>query len=313
MIRVYRSLDDVQLKREGKPVVVAFGSFDGLHRAHRALIRRVCEQAEGLNGLSSVLSFSNHPLRVLAPPYCPKLLMSPERKIEILRQMGVDVAIVPEFTRELSVVSAKRFILEVLLERLGMSHIVCGYDCRFGHGGQGNGELLKSEGQRLGFSVEVFEAWLQDGVPIGSRLIRELLLIGEVERAADLLERPHELTGEVIRGERRGRRLGFPTANLRFPEECVAPAMGVYAVWADVGGMRYGGMMNLGMRPTFGQPDVVPEVHLFNFSGEIRGETLTVYFLRRLRGEKRFSGPQALIRQLRSDRRAAQRALLEYG
>ncbi|MCX7016459.1 MAG: bifunctional riboflavin kinase/FAD synthetase [Candidatus Sumerlaeota bacterium] len=311
-MRVFRSLDEPRLAAEGKPVALAFGSFDGLHRAHRALIRRVREQAQALGGVSAVLSFSNHPLSVLAPPYAPRLLLSPERKVEILRQLGVDVAILPEFTRDLSHIAAKRFIHEFLVGRLGLRHIVCGYDCRFGAGGQGDGAMLRDEGRRLGFTAEVFEAVRGDGAIIGSQLIRDLLAEGEAERAARLLERPHELAARVVSGERRGRRLGFPTANLEFSEEYVIPANGVYAVWVDVRHARYGGMINLGMRPTFGRLSYVPEVHLFHFREDMYGEAVTVYFLRRLRSERRFPDAEALIRQLRRDRANAQKALRAF-
>jgi len=311
-MRVFRSLDEPRLAGEGKPVALAFGSFDGLHRAHRALIRRVREQAEALGGLSAVLSFSNHPLSVLAPPYAPKMLLSPERKIEILRQLGVDVVILPEFTRDVSHITAKRFIHEFLVGRLGLRHIVCGYDCRFGAGGQGGGAMLQDEGRRLGFTAEVFEAMRRDGAVIGSQFIRDLLAEGEVERAAQLLDRPHELAARVATGEQRGRRLGFLTANLEFSEQCVIPANGVYAVWVDVRGARYGGMINLGVRPTFGRLSYVPEVNLFHFHEDIYGEALTVYFVRRLRSERRFPDAAALIRQLRLDRVHAQKALRAF-
>jgi riboflavin kinase/FMN adenylyltransferase len=309
LTRVFHTLQDVPLAREGKPAVLAFGSFDGLHRAHRDLIARVCAKAKQSGGVSAVLSFSNHPLSILAPPYCPKLLLTPERKLEILKKIGLDAVILPEFTTDLSKVSAKRFIKEFLVGRIGISHIICGYDCRFGRGGEGDGEMLAEEGKRHGFTAEIVEEMRESGAKIGSRMIRELISIGEVEHAAELLLRPHELKGRVIKGDKRGRELGFPTANLKFPPGLVVPATGVYVIRADVRRERYGGMINLGVRPTFGKMKFVPEAHLFDFSKDIYGAEMTVYFLKRLRAERRFSGPEALRRQLERDKIAAQKAL----
>ncbi|OPZ15846.1 MAG: Riboflavin biosynthesis protein RibF [candidate division BRC1 bacterium ADurb.BinA364] len=313
MIRVFESLEDVSLGRQGCDTVVAFGSFDGLHWAHRELIGRVIREARARGGLSVVLSFSNHPLSVLAPPYCPKLLLSPRRKLEILEQLGVDVAILPEFTRELARMPAERFLRECLIERIGMRHIVVGYDCRFGAEGKGDGEMLKSAAPRLGFTVEAMGPMREGGAVIGSRAIRSLLNLGRVEAAAALLLRPHELAGRVVQGDKRGRQLGFPTANLEFDPRYLIPAAGVYAIWADAAGTRYGGMINLGRRPTFGRMAFVPEAHLFSFEGDLYGQEIVVYFLGRLRGEKRFANAEALRRQLERDRQRARRALLRHG
>jgi riboflavin kinase/FMN adenylyltransferase len=313
MIRLFRSIEDIPAPRPGRGAVVAFGSFDGLHRGHRALIARVRREARRREGQAFVLSFTNHPLSVLAPPYCPKLLLSLERKVEILAQLGVDAVALPEFTPALGRIPARRFIRDVLIRRIGMRHIVCGYDCRFGRDGRGDGELLRAESRSLNYGVEVLPPLEHDGAPVSSGLARELLDLGEVGRAVTLLERPHELTGQVVTGDGRGRQLGFPTANLQFPESLLVPAHGVYAVWADVDSRRYGGMINLGVRPTFEGPAFSAEVHLFNFDRSIYGKSVTVYFLRRLRDEKRFAGPAALVRQLKADRAAAVRALQTFG
>ncbi len=309
-MQVYHRLDELNLAQEGRHTAVAFGSFDGLHVGHRLLLERVRHVAAEQNLHSLVLTFSNHPLSVLAPPYAPQLLLTPERKIQILEQLGIDIVVMPPFTMEVAHISARHFIREILLERLGMRHIVAGYDCRFGHKGTGDGEMLRIEGERLGFGMEEFQAQMDDGITVGSRVIRELLLMGNVEKAMELLERPHELRGTVIHGEERGRQLGFPTANLQFPEPYLIPANGVYAIWADVGNRRYGGMINLGRRPTFGTLAFLPEAHLFNFKGEIYGEEMTVYFLRRLRDEKRFESAEALKQQLIIDQQTAREALL---
>ena len=313
MTQVYRSLDSLPSGGPARPAALAFGSFDGLHRAHRALVARVRERARRLGAQSLVLSFSNHPLGILAPPYCPKLLLDPGRKIELLTELGVDAIVLPEFTRELSQMPPRRFVRELLVERLGMRHIVSGYDCRFGLGGKGGSELLKEMGGELGFEVEILPPLMDQDVVISSRLVRALIAMGDVERAAEFLERPHELTGKVVAGDQRGRTLGFPTANLRFSEEFQLPAYGVYAIWADVRGHRYGGMMNIGANPTFDQSTLSPEAHLFDFEGDIYGESMTVYFLRMLRKELRFPSAEALRRQLDLDRQTALEALRHFG
>lgn len=310
-MQVYRHFDDLDLKARNIHTVVAFGSFDGLHQGHRMLLARVRNVAQKNGWAPAVLTFENHPLSILAPPYCPQLLMSPERKLEVLEQLGMDVAVVPKFTQQLSRMPAEQFIQEILVSRMGMRHIVCGYDCRFGHKGAGDGAMLLKEGHRLQFSVDIFDARQSGGMIVSSRVIRELISFGQVEKAMELLERPHELKGRVKIGDRRGRELGFPTLNLDFEGNYQVPANGVYAVWADVQGRRYGGMINLGTRPTFDGISYVPEAHLFNFNGDVYGETVTIYFIARLRDELKFTGPDMLRRQLELDRLNAQRALLE--
>lgn len=309
---VFHNISEVDLRSSGRQTVVAFGSFDGLHQGHRMLLSRVLEISEADNLIPAVLTFENHPLSVLAPPYCPELLMSPRRKLDVLEQLGMRLVVMPPFTRELSLMPAKQFLREVLLERMQMRHIICGYDCRFGHKGLGDGQMLKSEGKRLGFGVEIFEARRSDGVVIGSSVIRELLALGQVDKAVDLLERPHELRGVVIHGEERGRTLGYPTANLKFEDNYLVPANGVYAIWADVENKRYGGMINLGVRPTFGQPKFLPEAHLFEFNEMIYDETIDIYFLSKLRDERKFQSPADLMVQLEKDKKDAQAVLLNF-
>ncbi|HUT24682.1 MAG TPA: riboflavin biosynthesis protein RibF [Sumerlaeia bacterium] len=321
---VHNELESFKPSETARPRVLTSGVFDGLHEAHCRLVRRVVDLAHAPSGarvspgarvssggVAMVLTFSNHPLSVLAPPYLPKRLISPLRKRDLLEKMGVDVLLAPEFTSDFAAIGPEEFAENILVNRLAADHVVVGFDCRFGRNGEGDARLLAEMGRRYGFEVEILPAVYHDEWPISSTRIRELIAEGRMRQVSDMLGRPYDLSGKVIRGCGRGAELGFPTANLRFDPDSAVPASGVYAVFAATAQRRYRGMMNIGSSPTFAGAEYRPEVYLFDYEGgDLYGETLQVHFVDRLREERRFPSSRALQERLRVDERMA-RAILE--
>jgi len=312
---VHEDIGSLDLRALARPRVVTVGVFDGLHRGHQRLVRRAVERAaqgEGTGGAAVVLTFPNHPLSVLAPPYTPRQLVSAERKRELLGKLGVSVVVMPPFTREMASTPAGVFLEEVLLRKCAADAIVAGGDFRFGMDGRGDTRLLAEAGRARGFELEVLPPLHHGDWLISSTRIRELIEEGRVRLAGEMLGRPYDLSGMVVHGFGRGRQLGFPTANLEFDADFVIPASGVYAVLvAFADGRLVGGMMNIGTSPTFGDAGRRAEVFLFDYEGEsLYGSTLRVYFVERLREERKFVSTEDLQGRLRVDERIA-RALIE--
>ncbi|MDD4033169.1 MAG: bifunctional riboflavin kinase/FAD synthetase [Bacteroidales bacterium] len=297
----------------GTASVVATGTYDGVHLGHLALIEKVKEISR-LRGIPSVLfTFWPHPRMVLKAHHMPlKLLNTREEKIRLLEATGVDYVFVYPFTEEFSRLSAEVFIRDILIRSLHMQVLVVGENHRMGNANSGNRSVLKQLSKDCSFEIETVS--LSGGAhTISSTLIRKTLLAGEVHDAESLLGYPYFLTGEVIPGQQIGRTLGFPTANLRLPSsDKLLPGNGVYAIQAETGGRQYDGMLNIGRRPTI-QPasfGTSIEVHLFDFSDNIYGKPITVYFRERLRDEISFEGMDLLRDQLVRDQEQT-RALLK--
>ena len=275
-------LPDVQ-PRPGRSVAV--GTFDGVHLGHRRVIA----------GSDSVLTFEPHPVSVVSPQHTPRLLTTLARKAELIEGLGVDELIVIPFDREFASRSADEFIGDVLVGALGAGEVAIGENFRFGHRAQGSPDLLMADAR---FSTVVHPLLEVDGEVVSSSHIRGLLLAGEVGTANRLLGTPFQLIGEVRHGDRRGRELGFPTANL-IPEETLAcPGHGVYACLAD----GRPAAVSIGVRPTFdtGRGELI-EAHILDFEGDLYGSELRLEFLERLRGERRFDTPEGLIEQMHRD------------
>ncbi len=287
------------------PSAITVGVFDGVHRGHVALISELVEKARA-DGLSvGVLSFDPHPVEVLAPTKAPPLLTSPERRVELLRGLGVDWVGMLDL-RQIRTMSAEEFVTGVLVDKVACRMILVGEDFRFGRDRGGDVALLGELGERLGFETVALGLVSDDGEAISSTRIRQLVTEGEVRAAADLLGRPHRITGPVIHGEARGRTLDYPTANLECPPGMAMPADGIYAVRAN----RRPGVASLGVRPTFGIGGTrLLEVHLFEFEGDLYGSSLDVDFVGRLRGEERFDSVDDLVAQMERDSAAARRIL----
>lgn len=282
------------------PSVVTLGNFDGVHLGHRALFRQLLKRATQQQCQSVVCTFDPHPLKVLAPHQAPLLLNTREERRRLIGASHVDWLIEIPFDADFAAMTPEAFIDDLLLKRLQMRGLVVGYDYAFGKERRGNPEFLQEYGQQKGFAVDVLQPVGEDGEPYSSTRIRNLIATGKVAQVVPLLGRQFNLHGEVVSGFQRGRELGFPTANLRTDKELI-PAPGVYVVKARHGDMEYGGVVNIGYRPTFGGEDVTIEVHLLDFTGTLYGEELRIYFIERLRAEQSFSGFAELSRAIAAD------------
>jgi riboflavin kinase/FMN adenylyltransferase len=299
-----QAIEEERIETFPRPRILTSGVFDGLHLAHQQLIRKVVEKARvpSGRGTAMVFTFSNHPLSVLAPPYAPKTLLTTARKQEILEQMGVDVLVMPPFTAELASTDPQTFVEEILVKRLAIDHLVVGYDFRFGKDGQGDTEFLKQKSVEFGFGLDVVSAVFHEEHPVSSTYIRDLIDMGRVRLASEILGRPYELEGPVVHGHGRGAQLGFPTANVDFDTSFAIPAAGVYAVYAVLNGQVCKGMMNIGWSPTFTGSLYRAEVFLFDFEKrDLYDETLRIVFIERIREERKFENVHALLERLRVD------------
>jgi riboflavin kinase/FMN adenylyltransferase len=301
--------------RSARGAVVTVGTFDGVHRGHALVLERTADMALRAELTSIALTFNPHPLDVVNPSAAPPLLTLWDEKLEALAQTRIDhVAVVP-FTPELASLTAEQFVERVLLDGYGMKELLIGHDHGFGRGRAGDVESLRMIGRRRGFPVEVVPAVLaSDGSPISSTSIRRALAHGDLARAADGLGRRYSFSGRVVAGEGRGRLLGFPTLNLELASRRkLMPPHGVYAVRVEGRDAAFGGMMNLGPRPTFGDEAISFEVHLFGAAGDWYGKQVRVEFVSRLRDTMKFSGPDELVKQLGKDAENARAALTALG
>lgn len=292
------------------PAVVTVGTFDGVHRGHGTVLAALCRAAAERAALSMVVTFDPHPLRIVRPEAAPRLLTTPQEKIEILAQTDVERVALLQFTPELAAYPPRRFVEEILLRRLGMIHLVIGYDHGFGRGRSGDVDTLRDIGHEIGFGVEIIPPVHADGEPVSSSMIRRALAAGDIAIASAALGRPYALTGTVVKGAGQGRRLGFPTANLdvTHPDKLI-PHEGIYAVRAATRERFADGVLHLGPRPTFaGLPPSI-ELHLFDFDQDLYGERVRVDFIARIRDIARFDSIDALVRAMEADCDAARRLL----
>ena len=290
--------------------VLTVGTFDGVHLGHQAILDYLKERAARVDGCSVVVSFDPHPREVVTGEHVP-LLTTLDERADLLEMHGIDRFVVLPFTRDLSNLEPDEYVEQILIETVGLKEIVIGYDHRFGRNRAGDRSTLERLGAQHGFSVDVIPEQIVREVTVSSSEVRRQLEAGEVARAAELLGRPYVLSGTVVRGDQRGRTIGYPTANLRVVgERKLVPRLGVYAVWVEYRGARHGGMMNVGRRPTFESDGAVSvEVHLFDFDADLYGQTLRVQFVQRLRDEQKFDGVEAIVAQLGEDEQAARGVL----
>ena len=287
--------------------VATIGFFDGVHRGHRFLIRQLTRYAVGHDLASLLVTFRTHPRQVMQAAYQPQLLTTYDEKCGQLATTGADYCLTLDFTTALAALSARRFMAEILKEKLSVKVLVIGYDHRFGHDrSEGVAEYVEY-GRELGMEVVRADAFAMSEVNVSSSMVRACLAEGEVGIAARCLTRPYEITGRVVHGFHVGHELGFPTANIQVEDsQKLIPKNGVYAVWVKgkIGGEEHvwGGMLNIGLRPTMenGENRTI-EVHLLDFAGDLYGCRLTLSFVRRLRDERKFRNKGELVHQLRED------------
>ncbi len=292
--------------------VVAIGNFDGVHRGHRAVIGAALDRARGLGKKAAVLTFEPHPRDFFNPADKLFRLTDAPTKLRLLAATGLDGAIVLTFDAALASLTAEDFVARILVERFAISGAVIGFNFHFGTGRTGSPDFLKAQGAKHGFVVDVVPPLQEAGLTVSSRPIREALAAGEVDKAADLLGYPWFVSGEVIHGDKRGRELGFPTANLSLAASC-GLRHGIYAVRANLGGRRCDGVASFGRRPMFDTGAVLLEVFLFDFSGDLYGQSIDVAFIAWLRAEAKFASIGELTRQMQDDARLARQRLAQAG
>ena len=290
-----------EISKPFKNAVVTIGNFDGVHIGHRALFRQVMEKARSIGGTSVVMTFEPHPIRVLNCNKHFPLITLYEQKLELIGATGIDTLVCVPFTREFAATPAHTFVKEILCELIGMKSAVVGQDYSFGKKREGNISLLREMGTIYGFEV-IVSGWVEVGDRrISSTKIRNLVLEGNVEEAKELLGRHYQVRGTVMRGrDRGGRLLGFPTANLKLFDE-LSPKGGVYVVTVECHGNTHKGVANIGYSPTFDNGEFSIEAHIFDFDQDIYDQPIRVNFIQRLRGEKKFPGPEALAAQIGLD------------
>ncbi|SFF81816.1 bifunctional riboflavin kinase/FAD synthetase [Prevotella sp. KH2C16] len=288
-----------------QPCVATIGFFDGVHRGHRFLIDHVRAEAGRAGMASMVITFDEHPRRVLQSDFQPDLLCTPESKQALLLETGIDRLEVLHFDKEMSQLTAREFMKQILRDRLHVRKLVIGYDNRFGHNRSEGFDDYVRYGQELGIDVIHNEAFTIDGEQVSSSAIRRMISRGDIEKGNRFLGYPYTLTGKVVGGHREGRKLGFPTANLSLTNHTLlVPAPGVYAVRARLNESPawHRGMTNIGTRPTFGGTETTLETHIFDFGEDIYGQILQISFVQRIREEQKFDTPNALKAQLEHDK-----------
>ena len=293
---------------EAASSAVALGVFDGVHLGHRAILGLAVSHAAEADVRSVACTFDPHPMEVLQPGRAPLPITTLDERLALIEECGLDATVVLPFTRELAAMEPEAFVKDVLVTRLGARDVVVGFNHRFGRGARGDAAMLRSLGERLGFRTHVAEPLMVDGVAVSSTEIRGALQRGDLAVASRLLGRPYTLSGTIGHGAGRGRTLGFPTANVA-PTRPVLVAPGVYACTAEVAGRKERAVVNVGVRPTFGETILAVEAYLLDFSGDIYGQTMTLTFVSRLREERRFSSVDALRAQIEVDAGEARRRL----
>ena len=287
-----------------EPCVATIGFFDGVHRGHQFLISHLVETARQDGMPAVVITFDEHPRKVLQSDYQPEMLSTLDSKLLLLSKTEVDDAVVLHFTREMAAMSAREFMQQVLHDHLHIKKLFIGYDHRFGHNREETFDDYVRYGKEMGIEVIKNQAYSMNGINISSSVIRSFLKEGEVDMANQCLGYPYTIIGKVVNGYHEGRKLGFPTANLDLSHfGQMIPAPGVYAVKARLEGtvVWKQGMMNIGTRPTFDGKQLTLETHIFNFEGDIYDQLLLVSFVKRIRGERKFESPEELAAQLKED------------
>lgn len=319
------------IPQRGTGNLVAIGKWDGVHLGHQAIISRLVAEARQIGGQSVVMGFHPHPMAVLRPDQAPQMLQTLAERAEVLAAMGVDVHLAIPFDQTFADMSPEEFVSNVLVRDLQARRVIVGFNFTFGRGGRATAEMLKTLCDGYAIPVEVMAPVREDGESVSSSEVRLHVAEGHMERVTGLLGHPFSITGEVVHGDQRGRTIGYPTANLRLAPGRQLPSLGVYVCRVTIlseptvvsgalpyqvaprSGPVYGGMLNLGWRPTFQGKDLRCEAHLLDFDGDLYGRDLRVAFLHRLRGEQPFQGVESLIRQLKADEAAARDYLEHHG
>ncbi len=292
--------------------VLTIGVFDGVHLGHHYLLRQVRMLAKERGLASAVVTFRNHPRTVLSPGAASNYITPLEERVALLRAMGVDRVVPVTFSREVAQLTYRDFV-DLLIEHLSMKVLIVGPDFAMGRGRAGTAEALAAMGKERGFIVTTLQPFLLSGEVVSSTAIRKCLATGDMLHARRLLGRPYSLSGPVVTGDKRGRTLGFPTANLGVSPDVALPLDGIYCTIASAGGRSYDSVTSIGVRPTFGELGRTVETFIMDFAGDLYGQPMKIHLLQRLRDEKRFSGADELVAQMRRDVETAREVLAARG
>jgi riboflavin kinase/FMN adenylyltransferase len=311
-MKVIKSIEDKSSLDEFRCAFVTIGNFDGIHLGHQHIIKMLIKEARQDNRKAAVITFDPHPQMVLHPEKRPfYLITSIEEKIKLLEKLGVDAVVLIPFSLKFSKMTAEDFVCQILSDSLHIKKIFIGYDYTFGKDKVGNAAFLVDFGNRLGFDIDIINAIRVDDTIVSSTRIRNAILEGDVKTVIAPLGRPYNLSSIVIEGNRRGGSLGFHTANIK-PDKVLIPAYGVYAVIVHLEGIRYRGVSNIGVNPTFDDERLSIEVHLLDFDRDIYGKSLEVLFIDRIRDEVKFADPEKLVAQVKRDIEKAEAILKPY-
>ncbi len=315
-MEIIRGIDN--LKRSLRNPVVTLGNFDGVHLGHQQIFKRVNEEALKFHGEGIVITFTPHPLKVLAPEKFLPLLTPFSEKMRLIEKSGIQTVLCIEFSPAFSEITPSKFIEAILVQKINVKKVIIGYNYHFGKDQKGDAQTLKEAGKVFHFEVEIMDALKVDETVVSSSKIRDFIQRGKIEEASRLLGRDYRIIGKVVQGAKRGGTLGFPTANLEFTDE-LYPKGGVYAVEVIWNGQHFNGVANIGLNPTF-SPDrtgsakpISLEVYILNFNKNIYGEELEVTFIKRIREEVRFDSPARLIDQIQKDIQWAQENVFSKG
>ncbi|MFX0549063.1 bifunctional riboflavin kinase/FAD synthetase [Hathewaya histolytica] len=304
-----RIIEDNFKEKLSEFTYIALGSFDGIHRGHLNLVRKTVKLARENNCKSMIYTFKNHPMSIINKDKMPKLIQNNEEKVEILRQQGIDILNFVQFSKEYMKIKAKEFV-EKLVKCYNVKGIVVGFNYKFGYKNEGNIELLKILSKKYNFQVFICEPIEYEGNLISSTNIRNLISNGKVDRARILLSRPFAIEGTVVEGKKLGRKLGFPTINLRFNENKILPKTGVYYTAVKYSNRIFKGITDVGYNPTVNGKVLSIETYILDFNKEIYGEDVIVYFLERIRDEEKFDSLNELIQVLKKDKVYAEKRKL---
>lgn len=295
---IYRSLDEIKAPLPNP--VVTIGNFDGVHLGHREMFRRLKASAREIDGVSVVVTFDPHPLRVVASGRAVTLINTVEEKVTLIEASGIDYLLIIPFDQAFAAVEATEFVERVLVGAIGIKRLLIGYDYAFGRGRGGNIDLLRQLGERFSFRVDALAPISVDETIYSSSLIRRMIRAGKVAEVVHYLGRHFSLGGKVVHGLHRGKALGFPTANIATDKELI-PADGVYAVKVKIDEVLYDGACNIGTNPTFANEQRTLEAFIFDFTGELYGQELRLYFIEHLRDERRFASVEELVMAITAD------------
>lgn len=309
-MQIVRHIEGRELSM-AKPILT-MGNFDGIHLGHQAILRQMLREAKAQKGSSVVLTFEPHPVKVLAPQLAPRLILTHKDKVRCLQSLGLDLLIIQKFDTAFAGIEAEEFVRRYLVGSLKVCQVWVGKNFRFGRGRKGGVEDLMRWGAEERFEVRIVEPIFVGGARVSSSRIRALIEQGEVDQAGGLLGRYHFISGRVVHGHERGRQLGFPTANI-VPRTEVIPADGIYATYVQVDDDRWPSVTNIGVNPTFGEGRKTIESYIFDFHKDLYGRSVKLFFVKKIREERKFESPALLVEQMEKDAVNARRLLNNLG